>query len=180
MPQFPVTLQDLDDLLRFLPLFNVPGRSFAHWPEPTKPHGGALTFPYPEYPDDVEEFYRLAGSSPWNEYGYSPQESSEMFADPDRIQNATLLEFSTCNLLRAQRAFRRRQLGILDRKRATSSRLLKTTTGATSRRLSMTPKSHDLRETTCITHLLGAAHYVLFGCAHCHNDSGPGRRPSGR
>jgi hypothetical protein len=42
MPRSPVTLQDIDDLLCFLPLFDVPGRSFAHWPERDKMNGGAI------------------------------------------------------------------------------------------------------------------------------------------
>jgi hypothetical protein len=92
MPNQPITPGDIDALLRFLPLFDVPGRSFAHWPEPAKPRGGAIAFPYPKYPDDVREFYRLAGSGCWQDFGYSPQKSSAMLADPERVRNATLLE----------------------------------------------------------------------------------------
>jgi hypothetical protein len=95
MPRPPITRQDVDDLLRFLPLFDVPGRTFAHWPEPDKQKGGAITFPYPKYPDDVREFYRLAGSGCWEDRDYSPKESSAMLADPERIRNATLLEART-------------------------------------------------------------------------------------
>ncbi len=69
MPNVPITLEGIDALLRFLPLFDVPGRSFARWPEPAKPKGGAIAFPYPEYPDDVKEFYRLAGSGGWQDRG---------------------------------------------------------------------------------------------------------------
>ena len=92
MPNLPITLKDIDALLCFLPLFDVPDRSFAHWPEPTKLRGGAITFPYPKYPDDVLEFYRRAGSGCWQDFGYSPKRSSAMLADPERIRNATLLE----------------------------------------------------------------------------------------
>ena len=93
MPNAPITLEDINALLRFLPLFDVPGRSFARWTQPRKTASGALVGPYPEYPDDVQAFYLLAGSGCWQDFGYSPKRSSEMLADPERIRTATLPEF---------------------------------------------------------------------------------------
>ena len=92
MPNLPITLEEIDALLRFLPLFDVPGRSFARWTQPRTTESGALVGPYPQYPDDVQAFYRLAGSGCWQDFAYSPKRSHEMLADPQRIRTATLLE----------------------------------------------------------------------------------------
>ena len=81
MPKHPVTPQDIDDLGEFLPLFDVPGRSYADWPNA-----------YPNYPPDVKAFYKLAGSACWSEFGYSFKEAGEMIADLEGIASATLLE----------------------------------------------------------------------------------------
>jgi hypothetical protein len=92
MPNLPITLEDIDALLRFLTLFEVPGRSFAHWPQRGQTPSGALVTPYPDYPPDVLEFYRIAGSGCWQDFGYSPRESSAMLSDPERVRTATLPE----------------------------------------------------------------------------------------
>ncbi len=47
---------DIDELLRFLPLFDVPDRDFIERWAGEKGH-----VPYPVYPEDVVAFYRLAG-----------------------------------------------------------------------------------------------------------------------
>jgi len=51
--------------------------------------------PYPIYPEDVEQFYRLAGQPCWSDYDYVPQEAGRMLEDETVIQSATLAEVVT-------------------------------------------------------------------------------------
>jgi hypothetical protein len=80
----------MDNLLRFLPLFDVPGRAFVvEW------KGGGGHVPYPKYPEDVLEFFRLAGMPPWADLDYNPGEAARMLEDDAFIQRATLAEIRT-------------------------------------------------------------------------------------
>jgi len=91
-----ITRERIDELLRFLPLFDVPDRSFVErWGGGEKTEDGAITMPYPIYPKDVEQFYRAAGRPCWSDYGYQPQEAARMLEDKETIQNATLAEVKT-------------------------------------------------------------------------------------
>ena len=90
------TLAQIDDLLRFLPLFDVPDRDFVErWGGGEKTESGAITMPYPVYPEDVLEFYRLAGQPCWSDYDYVPKEAGRMLEDEAVIQSATLAEIMT-------------------------------------------------------------------------------------
>ena len=95
-PDTPTPAQ-IDDLLRFLPLFDVPDREFVEgWGGGEKtPDGAAITIPYPIYPEDVLAFYRQAGQPCWSDYGYRPQEATRMLADKAFIRCATLAEVKT-------------------------------------------------------------------------------------
>ncbi|MHC4621540.1 MAG: DUF6508 domain-containing protein [Planctomycetota bacterium] len=92
----PVTKIEIDELLRFLPLFDVPDRDFVEsWGGGEKTESGAITIPYPVYPEDVLEFYRLAGQPCWSDYDYVPQQAGRMLQDDALIQRATLAEIRT-------------------------------------------------------------------------------------
>ena len=92
----PITKAEMDELLRFLPLFDVPGRDFyGRCAGGERTAGGAITMPYPVYPEDVIEFYRLAGQPCWSDYGYEPREAARMLADEVFIRRATLDELKT-------------------------------------------------------------------------------------
>ena len=92
----PITKEQMDELLRFLPLFDVPGRAFfCDWAGGDKSTGGAVTMPYPVYPEDVVEFYRLAGQPWWSDYQYRPGEAAQMLGDEAYIRRATLDEIKT-------------------------------------------------------------------------------------
>ena len=91
-----VTRQQIDELLRFLPLFDVPERTFVEsWGGGTETGDGAITMPYPIYPEDVLAFYQLAGRPCWSDYGYRPWEAARMLADEAFIRRATLAEVKT-------------------------------------------------------------------------------------
>jgi hypothetical protein len=94
--QAPTTDQ-IDQLLRFLPLFEAPGRAFVeNWGGGQEtPDGKAITMPFPIYPADVLEFYRLAGQPCWADYGYRPRKAGRMLADDAFIRRATLAEVKT-------------------------------------------------------------------------------------
>jgi hypothetical protein len=88
-----VTRETIDQLLRFLPLFDVPGRQFVErWAGGERTDDGAITVPYPIYADDVLEFFQLAGQPCWSDYGYSPAEAARMLKDDGFIARATLGE----------------------------------------------------------------------------------------
>jgi hypothetical protein len=92
----PITKAKMDELIRFLPLFDIRGRDFfgqcAGGEETTD---GTVTARYPVYPEDVVEFYRLAGQPCWSDYGYEPREAARMLADEAFIRRATLDEIKT-------------------------------------------------------------------------------------
>lgn len=92
----PITKAEMDELLRFLPLFDVPGRDFyGRCAGGERTADGAITMPYLVYLDDVVEFYRLAGQPCWSDYGYEPREAARMLADEAFIRRATLDELKT-------------------------------------------------------------------------------------
>ena len=85
----------IDELLRFLPHFDVPGRAFVESWEGEKTDSGAMAMPYPVYPEDVEQFYQLAGQPCWSDYDYEPREAARMLEDDAFIRRATLAEVLT-------------------------------------------------------------------------------------
>ena len=75
----------IDDLLRFLPGFEEPGRaSFAEW----------KTY-YPVYDVDVAEFIKHASRPWWMDRNYLAHPAHEMLADDTFIQAASLDEIKT-------------------------------------------------------------------------------------
>lgn len=86
----------IDELLRFLPLFDVPNRRFVEGSGGgERTASGAITTPYPIYPEDVIEFYGLTGQPCWSDYDYRPEEAARMLQDAALIQRATLAEIKT-------------------------------------------------------------------------------------
>lgn len=75
-----VTRSDIDALLAFLPGFEEPGRAFVV----------AWRGAWPQYAPDVEDFFRLAGSAPWTDFGYRPDDAGRMLADDALLAEATL------------------------------------------------------------------------------------------
>ena len=95
MSQHEITREDIDALLEYLPLFEKPGREFAKWGGLEKNADGSLSFPFPVYDDDVEEFFRLVGQHGWLDYGYKPEEAARMLADAEFIERASLEQVKT-------------------------------------------------------------------------------------
>lgn len=85
----------IDALLRFLPLFEVPGRTFVKTVHGGLRDDGLLVGPYPEYEDDVLEFYMLAGQPCWSDFDYKPREAARMLADEEFISQCSLEDIKT-------------------------------------------------------------------------------------
>jgi hypothetical protein len=91
MEEYRITAERIDQLLRFLPLFDVPGKAFTkEWTETELKPGGWLIPPYPEYTDEVIEFFRLAGQPCWCDYSYETQEAENMLQEGDVVNQASL------------------------------------------------------------------------------------------
>ena len=92
----PVTPKRVDELLRFLPLFDqAEGGSVASWRGGEKTSDGAITAPVAAYPPDVEEFFRLAGRACWCDWDYDPVEAETMLADDHLVRRATIWQIRT-------------------------------------------------------------------------------------
>jgi len=81
----------MDELLRFLPLFELPGREYVQrWGGgETTPDGKAIQVPYPIYCDDVLEFFALAGQTHWSDFRYNPRQAHDMLHDDELIAAAS-------------------------------------------------------------------------------------------
>jgi hypothetical protein len=92
----PLTGARIDDLLGFLPLFEVPGRCFVKaWAGAEETPDGAITVPFPEYCDDVLEFFWRAGQPCWSDFDYDPRNAHAMLSDDAFIAACTLEEIKT-------------------------------------------------------------------------------------
>ncbi len=90
------TPEQMDELLRFLPLFEQPGRTFMERWAGGEPTGdGAVTTRYPVYPEEVVAFFLLAGQTIWSDFDYKPAEARAMLEDDALVESATLDEIKT-------------------------------------------------------------------------------------
>jgi hypothetical protein len=54
--------------------------------------GGTITFPYPKYAPQVEEFFIIASGEQWCDYDYSPGNTLHKIESQNFIQSASLKE----------------------------------------------------------------------------------------
>lgn len=96
MDHVTVTTEKMDELLRFLPLFENPDREYVReWGGGKVTDDGSIQVPYPIYCDDVYEFFALAGQTPWSDFEYQPREAGAMLSDDEFIATASLDEIRT-------------------------------------------------------------------------------------
>src|SRR6201989_3679310 len=88
MSRHKIEREDIDALLEFLPRFEQPGRVFASWSETWKNADGSISLPFPEYGEDVQDFFRLVAQHGWLDYGYKPEEAARMLADGELVGRA--------------------------------------------------------------------------------------------
>lgn len=92
----PVTIERIDALLAFLPIFEASGF------EPIQATGGgqkqpdgSITMAYPIYADPVTDFFHLAGQACWCDYGYQARTAGAMLADDARLATCGLDDIKT-------------------------------------------------------------------------------------
>lgn len=95
MPQHEISMEDIEALLEFLPLFETPGRRFAKWGDVERNADGSISMPFPIYDEDVEEFFRRIGQHGWIDCDYKPDEAARMIEDADFIERASLEQIRT-------------------------------------------------------------------------------------
>ena len=84
MPFRFITGKRMDELLRFLPLFEGPTAGFVI------ERGNALDVPYPTYSPVVVEFFDLASQPWWVDGGYDPLAAGEQVRNDEAIATASL------------------------------------------------------------------------------------------
>jgi hypothetical protein len=55
----------------------------------------AISMPFPVYPADVEEFFRLAGQLWWCDYQYDPSQAGARLEDDSLVQSAGIDQIKT-------------------------------------------------------------------------------------
>jgi hypothetical protein len=90
------TLQEIEELTTFLPrLYSEGFVPIESWSGGKKQEDGSITLPYPNYNHVVEEFFRYAGRECWLDYGYKPEQASQMLRDENLIKTASLPQIKT-------------------------------------------------------------------------------------
>ena len=90
------TLQEIDELIAFLPLLYAEGFSpVRRWHGGTARPDGVITMPWPEYDEVVQAFFCSAAGDCWSDYGYDPAEAYAMLKDEDRVAAASLDQIKT-------------------------------------------------------------------------------------
>ena len=54
-----------------------------------------MTLPWPEYAPEVTEFFRLAASDCWSDYGYTPEVAWRMLRTAGLVESASLEQIKT-------------------------------------------------------------------------------------
>ncbi len=91
----PITREQIDDLLRFLPMLEVPGTQHVERWDGGETNDGAMTIPYPVYTRETQEFWDRAMQPCWCDYGYDPVEAGDMLADAELMPKANLEQIRT-------------------------------------------------------------------------------------
>ena len=85
------TLEEMKSLTAFLPILYTEGFSpIERWDGGEKLDDHTITLPYPKYNPLVDDFFRQAGSDPWLDYRYDPEEAYQMLCDRNGVKTATL------------------------------------------------------------------------------------------
>lgn len=93
----PITKEKIDELLHFLPLFDMPEQDdyIERWAGGEKRSDGVITMPYSIYSEEAARFFRLAGQAWWLDYDYKPVEAATMLQDMVLIEQATFEQIKT-------------------------------------------------------------------------------------
>jgi len=90
------TSSEIRELVSFLPrLYGEGFIPIREWGGGTENEDGALVMPWPVYEEAVEEFFKVASSEYWTDYGYSPQLAGAMLENYEFVASADLAEIRT-------------------------------------------------------------------------------------
>ncbi|MGD8598561.1 MAG: DUF6508 domain-containing protein [Anaerolineae bacterium] len=95
MANHQITRERIDRLLRFLPRFDVPQRTYARWRGGEQTADGVITLPHPQYEEDVLDFFREAGQPWWSDWDYEPRAAWAMLQDDAFVAACSLAELKT-------------------------------------------------------------------------------------
>jgi len=90
-----LTLERIDDLLRFLPLLKQPGRGFSSMPSQPRKDGDAFVIMHPLYGSDVLGFFHTAGEDWWADYQYLEHPARKRLDDAEFVSRASIDEIRT-------------------------------------------------------------------------------------
>ena len=86
------TQEEIQQLIAFLPILYAQGFVSIEKREGGKEADGTITFPYPKYAPQVEEFFIIASREQWCDYDYSPENALYKIESQNFIQSASLKE----------------------------------------------------------------------------------------
>jgi hypothetical protein len=90
------TSEEIEALTGYLPRLYADGLSpVDSWAGGETQEDGSITMPYPRYNALVEEFFRLASSECWLDYGYGPENAWAMLRDEQLVKTASLSQIKT-------------------------------------------------------------------------------------
>lgn len=91
----PPTQEQFDELLAFLPAFEMPGNSFGEERGLETQPEGIFTMPWLEYPPDVLKFFQVASQPCFLDVDYVRKNPGAWLETPDFIQAANLEQLIT-------------------------------------------------------------------------------------
>ena len=89
------TKEQLDELLAFLPAFEVPGRSFGEERGSDLKANGSITMPWVDYAPDVLKFFQVASQPCFLDVDYVSKNPGAWLETPGFIQTATFEQLIT-------------------------------------------------------------------------------------
>jgi hypothetical protein len=96
MMDHPVTVREIDELLQFLAIFEVTGRSYVKASSGSgEPLEEVCSVPHPEYCDEVVAFFWLAGQPCWSDFDYDPRQAQALLGSEEFIDTCSIDELRT-------------------------------------------------------------------------------------
>jgi hypothetical protein len=91
-----ITPSKIDELVRFLPAFDVQGREFImRWEGGDPQPDGSVTIPYPVYTADVNLFFHHVSQPCWCDFDYALKRMDVLLEDDAFIAGASMAQIRT-------------------------------------------------------------------------------------
>ena len=90
------TPPEIDELVSFLPRLSAEGfQAVTSWRGGNRGSDDARSLPWPEYPDIVTEFFRVAARECWSDYDYRPDDAGRLLMNEETVRTADLEQIKT-------------------------------------------------------------------------------------